>query len=362
MKYKFIFILIASITYACGGNSESSSQNSEEENKRIEFTGNTQGTTFAVYCNDDIKITYEEIENILHEFDLALSGYIPNSTLTKLNESSVGAFEYNDEKGYFNRCYDLAQEIYDVTDGAFDPTVEPLLSVWGFNEDIEEIPDSVVVDSLRSLVGFTEGYHFTHTKLARVDSNGTNLSSIQKNTPNVKLNFNAIAQGLAVDIIAEKLESRGAENYFVEIGGEIRVSGKNTEGEYWRIGIDKPIENSSAEDREIQEIVQINGRSIATSGSYRKFYEKDGVKYSHTINPKTGRPVQHTLLSATVVADNCGMADALATAFMVMGADQSMEFMKNHPELNIEVYLIFTNDKGRMDTYYTKDFRDMLID
>ena len=248
-----------------------------------------------------------------------------------------------------------------MTNGAFDPTVYPLVDGWGFMKDIENIPDSSVVDSLKALVGFQPGYHFkfmyNHTEGDTVPAN-----KILKRTPQAKLDFNAIAQGQAVDEIAKLLESRGSENYFVEIGGEIRVKGKNREGEFWRIGIDKPIENSTAEDRELQEVVQLNNKSIATSGSYRKFYEKNGVKYSHTLNPKTGYPVKHSLLSVTVVANSCALADGLATAFMVMGTQKTIQFLKDHPELDIEAYLIFNNDKGRMETYYTRDFRDMFIE
>ena len=252
--------------------------------------------------------------------------------------------------------------MWSVSNGAFDPTVYPLVDGWGFMKDVEIVPDSATVDSLRNLVGFQDGNHFKF--LYQLDSLGNSIPAckIVKNNKNAKLDFNAIAQGLAVDIIAEKLESKGAKNYFVEIGGEIRVCGLNTEGSLWRIAIDKPIENSSAEDREYQEIIMLKDKSVATSGSYRKFYEKEGIKYSHTIDPKTGYPVQHTLLSATVVADNCGTADAMATAFMVMGAEKSIQFLNEHPELGLEVYLIFNNSKGRLETYYTKNFRDLLVD
>jgi thiamine biosynthesis lipoprotein len=187
-------------------------------------------------------------------------------------------------------------------------------------------------------------------------------STIIKNTPKAKLDFNAIAQGIAVDVLAELIESKGGKNYFVEIGGEIRVNGRNKDGNYWNIGIDKPLENSTANDRVIYEIVSLENKSIATSGSYRKFYEEDGLKYSHTLDPKTGYPVTHNLLSASVIADNCGLADALATAIMVMGPDKGMDFVNAHPELNIEVYLIFNNSKDRLETYYTEGFKEMVVE
>ena len=167
---------------------------------------------------------------------------------------------------------------------------------------------------------------------------------------------------LAVDVLAELIESKGGENYFVEIGGELKVKGKNKDGVFWRIGIDKPIEHSDQNNRELQEIIEVNNKSVATSGSYRKFYIKNGEKYSHTLDPKTGYPVKHNLLSATVVADDCALADALATTFMVLGLDDSKEFLKTHDSLNVDAYLIFTNDKDRLETFYTKGFARMITE
>lgn len=358
-----IFLPALAIVFsACSGSQNDDTAISNNPVQPLEFYGNTQGTTFSVICNDSVDIKTEDIESALHHFDLALSAYIPNSTITQLNEAPAGSFIYKDSFNYFNRCYILSQQMWQISNGAFDPSVYPLVDGWGFMKDVENVPDSATVDSLRALVGFGKGVNFTfHT---HTDSIGNIIPEfkITKHNGRAKLDFNAIAQGLAVDIIAEKLEAKGAQNYFVEIGGEIRVKGLNSEGKLWTIGIDKPIEGSTSEDRELQEIIQINNRSVATSGSYRKFYEKDGIKYSHTIDPRTGYPVQHSLLSATVVAENCGIADAMATAFMVMGAEKSIKFLNEHPELNLEVYLIFTNDKGRMETYYTKNFRDLILE
>lgn len=356
---KYFFIALPLFLMACGGTSNQTEENLETEtSSAIEYFGNTQGTTFSVIVNDKIDLSLEEIEATLHDFDLALSTYIPNSIVTHLNESPAGLFEYTDTFGYFNRCYQLSQQVYAQTNGAFDPTVYPLIEGWGFLKDRGNKPDSSKVDSLRALLGFQDGYHFKPIQMSDTAIN----SSILKNTPGAKLDFNAIAQGIAVDVLAELIEKKGGKNYFVEIGGEIRVNGKNKEGNYWNIGIDKPVENSSANDRVIYEIVTIENKSIATSGSYRKFYEEDGIKYSHTLDPSTGYPVTHTLLSATVVADNCGLADGLATALMVMGPDNGMKFIQEHPELNVEVYLIFNNSKERLETYYTDGFKEMIVE
>lgn len=355
--YLSLFLLFIS----CGGE-QPKNDTTEDTSDVIELFGNTQGTTYSIICNDPIDIERDEVEETLHNFDLALSSYIPNSALTKINESTAGRIAYQDSFNYFNRCYVLSQEVYKTTAGAFDPTVYPLVDGWGFMKDMENVPDSSEVDSLRSLLGFNRGYHFDLIREITEAGDTVPANIMIKNTSGAKLDFNAIAQGLAVDVLAELIESKGGKNYFVEIGGEIRVRGKNKEGEWWRIGIDKPLENSDAGNRELQEIVQIENRSIATSGSYRKFYEKDGVKYSHTLNPKTGYPVTHSLLSSTVVADNCALADAMATALMVMGPEKGMEFVKANPDLDIEVYLIFENDKGRMETYMTSGFQELITE
>ncbi|UKN01320.1 FAD:protein FMN transferase [Paracrocinitomix mangrovi] len=359
MKYAVYMLSVIFLT-ACSGEQKQNSTNTQDS-QSIEIYGNTQGTTYGIIINDEIEIDKDEVDDVLSEFDKALSSYIPNSILTELNNAPAGNFVYSDTHNYFNRCYQLSQEVFHLTDGYFEPTIYPLVDGWGFMKNVEQVPDSSVVDSLRALLGFGDGYHFTFL-MQEIEGDTLPKNTIFKRTPQAKLDFNAIAQGLAVDVIAELIESKGGKNYFVEIGGEIRVKGKNKDGVFWRIGIDKPIENSSAETREIYEIVELDNLSIATSGSYRKFYEKGGQKYSHTLNPKTGYPVSHNLLSVSVVAENCALADALATAFMVMGVDKTKEFVKSHPDLNIEVYLIFNNSKNRLETFYTAGMAEMITE
>ena len=340
--------------------SEESSFNQEEEVQSIEFYGNTQGTTFAVICNDKIDITHEEIVDLLADFDMALSAWVEESTLSKFNAASPGKFQYNDPNNYFNRCYLLSSELYSITKGAFDPTLYPIIDAWGFYRKNNTKLDSNTVDSLMAFTGFRSG-HFVYG--LKEDTLGIKqpANNINKYTPQVKLDFNGIAQGLAVDVICELLNERGAKNYYVEIGGEIRISGSNREGNDWRIGIDKPIENSTAEDREITEIIQLTNCGIATSGSYRNFFESDQRTYSHTINPKTGWPVSHKLISATVVSKTCAEADALATACMVMGPEESIAFFQNDT-LNLgEIYLIYENNKGRTETYFSPGFQDFIV-
>lgn len=354
--YLFFFLFLIS----CQGNNDQTAQvDTAKLPKFIEFYGNTQGTTYAIMCNDSITIEKAEITAILANFDQALSGYIPTSIVTRLNENPAGDFTYTDPNNYFNRCFELSKNVYALTEGCFDPTVYPLVEGWGFMKNVaHEVLDSSVVDSLKSFVGFQDGYHFEYLGQG-TNEEFPNQSLIKKNTPNAKLDFNAIAQGLAVDVIAEELEKRGAVNYFVEIGGEIRVSGVNSEGKTWRIGIDKPIDNSTEANRQLQEIIHLKNKSVATSGSYRKFYEKNGEKYAHTLNPKTGYPVTHNLLSATVVHKSCAFADAMATAFMVMGPQQSIDFIQTHRKQRLEAYLIYT-ENGKEKVFMSKGFKYLL--
>ncbi|MDA7804201.1 FAD:protein FMN transferase [Crocinitomix sp.] len=359
---KYIFVLLAAVLFACDNQPSSAVQKDNvSPDRTIQFYGNTQGTSYAIVCNDPIEFTQKSADDIFRNFDLALSGYIDSSVVTKLNVAPAGDFFYTDKFNYFNRCYQLSQVVYELTNGDFDPTVYPLVDGWGFMKDIENVPDSATVESLRSLIGFDDGMHFKYLWDITEEGDTITANHFVKRTPGAKLDFNAIAQGLSVDVIAEELERLGASNYYVEIGGEIRVHGLNSDGVVWRIGIDKPIERSTEETRSLQEVVKVDNRAIATSGSYRKFYEKDGVKYSHTLNPKTGYPVNHTLLSATVVAQNCAMADAMATSFMVMGTDGTISFLNAHPELDVEVYLIYMNANQEYETYYTPGFGEMIV-
>ena len=210
---------------------------------------------------------------------------------------------------YFLTCFECAKEIYESTNGAFDITVAPIVNAWGFGFTEAVEVDSSLIDSLLQYLG--------------MDSVGIVEGKIWKEKDGIMLDMNAIAQGYAVDVLCEFLESKGIINYLVEIGGEIKTRGHNPRGTEWKVGIDRPIEGLQIPGVDLQAIVEISDRSLATSGNYRKFYEKDGVKYSHTIDPKTGYPVQHCLLSATVLAGDCMRADAYATGFMVMGYEKS---------------------------------------
>ncbi len=293
------------------------------------FRGNTQGTTYEIIVSDvEANFTNAEIDSVLAQFDTSLSTYIPSSKISQLNASKT-SINLVDETEFFRVCYLKSQEIYRITDGAFDPSVFPLVKGWGFMDNVESPLSQSEVDSLLADVGFDQH----HTILFDGD-----LIKLAKTNSGFQLDFNAIAQGYSVDVLGDFLKKRGQTNYYIEIGGELLLRGKNANGTKWNIGIDIPREKSTTHS--IENIISISNKAIATSGSYRKFYEKDGQRYAHFLDPKTGYPVQHTLLSASVIAPTCAEADAYATAFMVMGAEETLKFVQNNPELDLEVYLL----------------------
>ncbi|MFA6400751.1 MAG: FAD:protein FMN transferase [Salinivirgaceae bacterium] len=330
--YFFAFALIILLLNSC-----------TEKASYIRNSGYIQGTTYHfIYESPNGKDYQLELDAELRRFDLSLSNYEPYSIISRMNrnDSDVLADEL------FETCFKKAMEISETTDGAFDITVGPLVNAWGFGFEKENKIDNSMIDSLMKLVGFH--------KVKLIDK------KLIKEDPKIKIDVNAIAQGYSVDVIAMFLEKKKVKNYMVEIGGELRVQGLNDKGLLWRIGIDKPIEGSTERNRELQEIVSLNNLILSTSGNYRKFYEKDGIKYSHTINPKTGYPSKSNLLSASVAAADCMTADALSTAFMVMGTEKSIELVNQLK--NIEVYFISIDSTNQYQVYASDGFKKMITD
>lgn len=358
-------ILTLFFIYSCS--TEDNSENIEaskstEQYKNVEdvwyagkttIQGKTQGTTFTIKTSEDTLLSSpKEMSELLKNFDLQLSGYIPNSVLTKFND--LGANNLMDISPYpeFRLCYEISQEIFKRTDGAFDPSVFPLVKVWGFFKEMNDPPSSSEVDSILTFTGFGNGaYHtFENNQLKKLDAR-------------FEIDFNAIAQGLSVDYIAEHLEQKGHQHYFIEIGGEIRTKGINNEGSPWVIGIDQPNDdNTGLNKRDLENYLGLQDISVATSGNYRKFYEKDGKRYSHTLDPHSGYPVKHNLLSTTVISKSAAVADGYATAFMTMGVEKTMNFVKNNPDLNLEVYLLFENENGRIERAYSEGLANYFIE
>jgi FAD:protein FMN transferase len=246
---------------------------------------------------------------------------------------------------YFETCFNKSVEVSKNTDGAFDATVMPLVNAWGFGPKRKTRVDSTVIDSLLKFIGY---------KLIELKDN-----KVIKKDVRVQLDFNAIAQGYSTDLISEFLASKGISKYLVEIGGEVYAKHKKLNGDYWKVGIEKPEENI-ATTNPLKAIVRLKNKALSTSGNYRKFYVENGIKYSHEINPKTGYPAHNTLLSASVFAKNCITADAYATAFMVMGLEKTIKFLTKNP--NIEVYLIYSNTDGNYLIYESEGLKKILAE
>ena len=300
------------------------------------------GTNFMVTYLDSTGSDFtNELQQLLVDINAAVSTYIPSSEISSFNQNDSLTVASN---GHFVRNFLLAQTIYEQTSGWFNPSVMPLVNFWGFGYTKKEMAKDVAsttVDSLLQLVQFDsidviqgETKHHFYKKLAHLE-----------------LDFSAIAKGDAVDEVGRFLERKGIDNYFVEIGGEVRARGKTITGYHWRTGIRKPKEGSAV--NELQVAIELDDISLATSGNYENYYEDQvtGQKYAHTINPHTGYPERNSLLSASVFAKDCATADALATAFMAMGVEKAFALAEQLP--NVDVYLVHSDEEGNLKEKYT---------
>jgi len=301
-----------------------------------------EGMTFGTFYN----VTYQwdedlkaEIEAELKKVDGALSMFNEQSIISKVNRNEQVAL--ND---MFKQVVTLALKISEETDGAFDITVAPLVNAWGFGFKSGTSPTPQAIDSLRATVGYQ--------KIALQGN------AIKKQNPATMLDCSAIAKGYGCDAVAAMLKRRGVENFMVEIGGEVVSRGISQKRMPWRIGVIKPTDDSLSTSQELQTVLNVTNKAMATSGNYRNFYYKGGKKYAHTIDPRTGYPVQHSLLSATVLADNCSTADAFATAFMVMGMERAKSVLEQHPELM--AYFIYADEKGETAVWYSPSMADKI--
>lgn len=297
-----------------------------------------KGMIFGTIYN--IKYQYpdnlkSEIEAELMKVDNALSMFNTNSIISKINMNCDTLPD-----SLFMEVYRKGMEIARNTNGLYDITVAPLCNAWGFGFKKSEKITQEKIDSILQFIGY-ENFSVRDGKIIKKDKR-------------CMLDCSSIAKGFGCDAVARLLKEKGISNYMVEIGGEVMANGLNDRNEVWRIGINKPIEDSLCVNNEIQTIIKVENSGIATSGNYRNFYIKDGKKYSHTINPKTGYPVNHSLLSATVIADNCMTADAYATAFMVMGKEAAKLYADTCREIKA-AYFISDNGNNGYLIDYTKD-------
>lgn len=302
----------------------------------------TEGRIYGTYYH----ISYEAFHNFDEELWREMNRV--NSSLSMFNQSSVISRINNNESDsadyLFCRMFQLAKEVYQVSGGLYDITVTPLVNAWGFGFKNETFPDSARIDSLCLLVGMEN--------IVLKDG------KVIKQLPGIQMDASSIAKGLGVDLAAEYLEAKGVVNYMVEIGGEVRVKGESNKKRAWRVGIDRPKDDVTAQNRELQMILQLDAGALATSGNYRNFYMHEGKKYAHTINPLTGYPIQTEVLSVSVYASSCMKADAYATAFMAMGLKKAREVIMATSDL--EGCLIY-EEEGTLKTWVSAGLKSRII-
>ena len=296
------------------------------------------GTSFHVIYQCDSDLT-ESIKTELMKVDASLSPFNEESVISAINNNK----EVRPDQ-MFIEVFNLAMGISKDTDGACDITVAPLVNAWGFGFKNGSQPSKQQVDSLMQIVGYQ--------KVRLTDG------IVMKHDPRIMLDCSAIAKGYGTDRVAKLLRSRGVENFMVEIGGEIVTRGVNPDRKPWKIGVTKPTDDSLHVGHELQTILNVTNKAMATSGNYRNFYYKGGKKYAHTIDPKTGYPVQHSILSATVITKSCAVADAYATSFMVMGLEKAQKVLERHPELM--AYFIYSDDDGDMAVWFSPSLKDKI--
>lgn len=307
-------------------------KNQVPEPLRIE--GKTMGTTYHItYFDTKGRNFKNSVDSLLEVVNRSINNYDPTSEVSQFNKSATGV---QIRLPYLYAPVRKAEEVFSASNGAFDPTVMPLVNAWGFGPGKQMNPDSLQIDSIKAFVGFQK------IRLAE--------DSIMKLDPRVQLDFGGIGQGYGADVITDWLRSKGITNMLIELGGEGMAVGKNLKSEkQWEIGILDP--NSTVENQFFKAYVSLMDKSFTTSGNYFNYREIDGKKYSHTIDPETGYPASRAILSASVFAQDCTTADAWGTALMVMGHEKAIELLKAHPDL--EVLLIYSTPDGKMETYIT---------
>ena len=305
--------------------------------ERKQYTGVTQGSYYSVIYYDERDFS-DEIDSILKDVENSVSLWQENSIIRKVNENKDVIVDK-----IFIDNFNWAVKAAEFSDGLFDATIAPLVSAWGFHYKKEIALTDKMIDSILELVDYRK---------IRIEE-----GRVIKDNENMSLDFNAVAQGYTADIIGEYLYSQGINNYLVDIGGEITAKGVKPNGETWKIGIEKPAPDKNAE-RVIQMKIELKDKAVVTSGSYRKYIEKDNVRYSHSIDPRTGQPVEHNLLSATIIADNAAWADCLASICMIAGMEKASELLKNE---DVEALFIYLDDENQLQTFQTEGFEKMIV-
>ena len=309
--------------------------------QRITLQGLAQGSYYAITYYDEQNRNFQrEIDSIFHAVDVSVNLWVDSSVISKVNRNEEVALD-----SIFIDNFRIAQEAARLSDGYFDPTISPIVAAWGFSYKNGDSITPQLIDSLKQLVDYRK---------IRIEN-----GKIVKENPAMTLDFNAIAQGYTSDLIARFLESRGIKNYLVDTGGEIMARGEKPNGQPWIVGIEKPAENWDSE-RVLQTRIALRDKGLVTSGSTRKYVERNGKRYSHCIDPKTGYPVEHNVLSVTVLAENSVWADALASICMVMGMERSLPLIESMD--GVEAYYILVNDQNELETFATEGFRALVME
>ncbi len=333
MRISFIIPFLA-LAVSCTNNSV----------EPVRLAGETQGTTYSIIYINPVnppkpEKIHAEIEALLIKFDYSLSSYNHHSLISSINEGTTDSVDI-----WFTEVYNASLKVWSKSGGAFDITAAPLIKAWGFGPDAMISFKEEIKDSLLTYVG--------------MDKTSLNNGRIIRTIKGITFDVNGIAQGYSVDVVSDFLRSKGITSFLVEIGGEVRTSGTKN-GAIWKVGVDKPVDGNYSPGADIQAVIELADRSLATSGNYRKFYiGADGLKYSHTIDPRTGYPVRNKILSATVIASDCASADAWATACMVADIDGAIEFIESNPDL--EGYFIYSGDEGQYMEWMSKGMEKLL--
>lgn len=330
MKRIIVFALSLSFLAACG----------KQPQKTI-LQGEAQGSYYAItYYDEQNRNFQKDIDSIFHAVDLSVNLWVDSSVISKVNRNE----EVVPDQIFIDN-FNIAQKAAKLSDGYFDPTISPIVAAWGFSHKKGDTITPQLIDSLKQLVDYRK---------IRIED-----GKVVKENPNIKLDFNAIGQGYTSDLIAAFLDSRGIKNYLVDTGGEIMAKGAKPNGQSWIVGIEKPADSSNA-IQIVQTRVALRDKGLVTSGSTRKYVERNGKRYSHCIDPNTGYPVDHQVLSVTVLAENSVWADALASICMVMGMEKSLPLIESMD--GVEAYYIFVNEKDELETFATEGFKKLIVD
>lgn len=330
MRKEVLWVLGLAFLAACG-----------KQPKKIVLQGVAQGSYYAVtYYDEQNRNFQQEIDSIFHAVDLSVNLWVDSSVISKVNRNEEVELD-----SIFIDNFNIAQEAARLSDGYFDPTISPIVAAWGFSNKKGDTITSQLIDSLKLLVDYR--------KISIIDG------KVDKGNPAMQLDFNAIAQGYTSDLIASFLDSQGVKNYLVDTGGEIMAKGAKPNGKPWIVGIEKPAESWDSEQM-VQTRIALGNKGLVTSGSTRKYVERNGKRYSHCIDPHTGYPVEHQGLSATVLAENSVWADALASICMVMGMEKSLPLIESMD--GVEAYYIFVNEQDELETFATEGFKELIVE